>query len=398
MSNSPAARLVAVRLPLDNGFVDALDAAWDAGDAVLPIHPGLPAAEVQRLLEELRPARLVEPDGVRSLPDPVPVDAGTALVVPTSGTSGPPKGVELTHDNLTASALATAARLGLDPQGGDRWLCCVPLSHIAGLMILVRSRLAATAPVLHAQFDPDAIARDSTANLVSLVPTMLGRLLRAGVDLRRFRWILLGGGPIPAALVAAAAAAGARIVTTYGMTETCGGVVYDGSPLPGVRVAVGDDGEVVLAGPMVMRGYRLRPRETAAALRDGWFHTADVGEIEGTGRLRVLGRRDTMIVTGGEKVAPAEVEAVLLSHPKVADVAVAGRPDPEWGQAVTAVVVPAQGAAPSLSELRAWVSGRLAGYKAPRYLVLVSELPRGPTGKPAGLDALIAGANSGAAP
>jgi len=147
-----------------------------------------------------------------------------------------------------------------------------------------------------------------------------------------------------------------------------------------------EEGEIRLAGPMVMSGYRLRPAETAAVLQDGWFRTADAGELDAGGRLSVLGRRDDLIVTGGEKVAPVEVAAVLAEHPLVAEAAVVGRPDPEWGQAVVAIVVPAAGAlAPSLAELRAFVGERLAPYKAPRHLVLVTELPRGPTGKPVGL-------------
>jgi O-succinylbenzoic acid--CoA ligase len=258
-------------------------------------------------------------------------------------------------------------------------------------MVLVRARLTGGEAVLHPRFDPEAIAADASTNVVSLVPTMLRRLLQVGIDVARFRWILLGGGPVPADLVAAATEAGARVVTTYGMTETCGGVVYDGVPLPGVRVATADDGSIALAGPMVMRGYRLRPDETAAVLRDGWFHTSDAGEIDPTGRLRVLGRRDDVIITGGQKVLPVEVAGRLMEHPAVADAVVAGRPDDEWGQAVAAVVVPAPGTMPTLQDLRAFVVERLAPYKAPRYLVIVPELPRGPTGKPVGIDVLVAG-------
>jgi O-succinylbenzoic acid--CoA ligase len=384
--------LVAVRRTFDAAFTTTIDAVWEAGDAVLPIHPDLPGPEVEALLGALRPGFLVDASGVRQLPGAAPVEPGTALVVPTSGTTGKPKGVVLTHDNLAASALATAARLELGAE--DRWLCCVPPSHIAGLMVFVRARLTGSAVVLHPRFDPAAIAADATTNIVSLVPTMLRRLLATGVDVARFRWILLGGGPVPAELVAAATAAGARVVATYGMTETCGGAVYDGVPLPGVRVATAEDGTIALAGPMLMRGYRLRPEETAAALRDGWFLTSDVGELDPSGRLSVLGRRDDLIISGGQKVLPVEVANLLMEHPAVADAAVAGRPDDEWGQAVAAVVVPAPGAAPTLAELRAFVAERLAPYKAPRYLVLVPELPRGPTGKPVGLEALVGGASA----
>lgn len=382
-------RLVALRLGFAGDFLAALHRVWDAGDAVLPVPLALPGAEVDRLLAELRPSSVVSGSGERALQGAVPVEEGTALVVPTSGTTGVPKGVMLTHAQLRASAVATAARLGTG--AGDRWLCCVPPSHIAGLMVLVRSALAGTEPILHPRFDVGAVAAVASAGeatLVSLVPTMLRRLLAARVDVARFRWILLGGGPIPPSLVAEAAAAGAKVVTTYGMTETCGGVVYDGFGLPGVRVAV-EGGEVALAGPMVMSGYRLRPEDTAAALVGGWFRTADAGELDASGRLTVLGRRDDLIVTGGEKVAPVEVATVLGEHPAVAEAAVVGRPDPEWGQTVVAIVAPAdQAAPPSLAELRAFVAERLAPFKAPRHLVLVPELPRGPTGKPVGLRGL----------
>ena len=381
--------LIAVRLPFDQGFLPALDEAWADGDAVLPLHTALPEPEVAALVEQFRPARLVDGQGSRGLADPVPVDEGTALVVPTSGTTGRPKGVIHSHASLLASATATEARLGRHP--GDRWLCCVPPSHIAGLMVLVRSRLLGTPPVMQPRFDPAAIAAERSANLISVVPTMLQRLLATRVDLRRFRCILLGGGAIAPGLVARAEAAGARVVTTYGMTETCGGCVYDGLPLPGVRVAIAAGQEIALAGPTLMQGYRLAPEETRAVLIDGWFHTADAGELSPDGRLEVLGRRDDLINSGAELVAPAQVAAVLAEHPQVADVAVAGRPDPEWGQAVAAAVVPAPGPAPTLDELRAFVSARLAAYKAPRYLVLVEEIPRGPTGKPVGLAALVAG-------
>lgn len=381
--------LVALQLPFTCGFTEALDEVWATGDAALPLAPGLPQPEVDRLLGDLKPARLVTPAGERVLGEAEPVEPGTALVVPTSGTTGSAKGVVLSHGALAASASATAARLGLEA-GGDRWLCCVPPSHIAGLMVIIRSRLAGTVPVMQPRFDPDAIDADREATLISVVPTMLRRLLAAGTDLGRFRWILLGGGSIPPELLAAAGAAGARIVTTYGMTETCGGCVYDGMPLAGVRVEVGSGSEILLSGPMVMQGYRLRPAESETALAGGWFHTADAGDFDAAGRLRVLGRRDDLIVTGGEKVSPVEVEAILAEHPKVADAAVVARPDPEWGQVVAAVVVPAPGtAAPTLAELRAFVASRLAAYKAPKHLVLVDDLPRGPTGKPIGLTDLV---------
>lgn len=364
-----AHRLVAVRLPGGPGFVGALRGAWERGDAVLPVSTAPADAELGSLLERTRPSLLIDGEGEHRLAGGEPVAHGVALVVATSGSAGEPKGVELTHDALGASAAATAARLGAGPD--DRWLCCLPVHHVAGLMTVARSILAGAEP---------AFESASGATLVSLVPTQLVRLLDGGADLSRFRWVLLGGGPVPPVLVARATSAGARIVATYGMTETCGGVVYDGVPLEGVDVRA-PAGEIELRGPMLMRGYRLRPDLTEAALRDGWLRTGDLGEIGAGGRLTVLGRRDEAIVTGGEKVAPAEVEAVLAGHPLVADAGVAGVPDADWGERVVAVVVPSGERAPSLGELREFVKERLAAHKAPRGLVLAGRLPRTESGK-----------------
>jgi O-succinylbenzoic acid--CoA ligase len=223
------------------------------------------------------------------------------------------------------------------------------------------------------------------ATLVSLVPTMLRRLLAAGSDLRTFRRILLGGGPVPPDLLTRAAELELGVVTTYGLTETCGGVVHNGHPLDGVTLAVGgpgDEGEIRIRGPMVMRGYHDDQAATDAALRGGWLHTGDQGRLAEGGRLLVLGRRDDLILSGGVNVHPVEVERVLAGHPGVRDVAVAGAPDPEWGQRVVAFVVPAQPAdPPSLDQLRGFVRQRLAAANAPRDLVLVAELPRSPSGK-----------------
>lgn len=360
--------------------LSALERVWEEGDALLPVDPRLAPGEVRALLERMRPARLIGPGGASDLPDAVPVEEGVALVVPTSGTSGESKGVELTHAALAASAEAVAKRLGSRPD--DRWLCCLPLAHIAGLSTLVRSILSGSAPVIHDRFEPGAIARETSATLISLVPTMLLRLLDAKVELSHYKAVLVGGGPIPGALIERARASGARVVTTYGMTETCGGCVYDGLPLDGVELSIFPQSEVLLRGPTLMRGYRLRPDLTAQAVRDGWFHTWDSGEIAADGRLRVLGRLDDLIITGGEKVVPEEVEALLRDHPLVADVAVAGIPDDERGQRVAAAVVVRGGVAPTLEELREFVASRSAPFKAPRDLVIVDRIPRGPLGKP----------------
>ena len=374
-----AVPVVAILLPTGPALAGRILSAWDAGDAALPLDPALPPAELARLMEELRPTALVDAGGTSALAGGRPAPAGTAVVLPTSGTSGAPKGVELTHANLRAAATASAARLGAGDD--DRWLCCVPLHHVAGVGILARSRAGGRAPAVHPGFDPAAVAAEADVTLVSLVPTMLVRLLDAGVDLRRFRRILLGGAPAGPALLERARAAGATVVVSYGATETSGGVVYDGLPLDGVQVRVagtGGPGRISIGGPTVMRGYRTGPR----GVHDGWFETGDLGVIGADGRLTVVGRADEMIVTGGRKVAPAAVEAVLAAHPLVADVAVAGVPDAEWGERVTAFVVPASRGAPTLDELRDLAGARLPAHAAPKALVLVDGIPRTASGKP----------------
>lgn len=362
-------RLIAVPTRPAADFVREARRVWDGGGAVLPLDPALPARERERLVAELRPGR-----------EPVP--PGTAVVVPSSGTTGTPKGVILSHEALTAAARASAQRLGSAPD--DRWLCCLSLSHVAGLAILFRSTLAGVPPVILDRFDPSAIAVEERANLIAVVPTMLSRLLHARVDLARFRRVLVGGGPIDDGLLQSAGDAGARVTTTYGMTETCGGVVYDGTPLDGVEIALSPEGVIAIRGPMLMTGYRGRLDLTAEAMRDGWFRTHDLGAFDSSGRIVVAGRTDDVIITGGEKVNPEEVEKLLQSHPLVAEAVVVGRPDPEWGERVTAVVVPRPGAAtPRLEDIRDFVRFRAIAYKAPADLVLVTEIPKLPSGKPA---------------
>ncbi|MGZ8619101.1 MAG: class I adenylate-forming enzyme family protein, partial [Actinomycetota bacterium] len=218
---------------------------------------------------------------------------------------------------------------------------------------------------------------------VALVPTMLRRLVDADTDLSRCGVLLLGGGPVPGELRAAAEAHGARIVSTYGLTESCGGVVYDGVPFEGTELRIGDDDRIELRGPTIMEGYRHDPAATGATFTTtGWFLTADAGSLDGEGRLHVSGRLDEAIRTGAETVWPDEVERALQQHPKVADVAIAGRPHPEWGQQVVAYVVPAKpDDPPSLDELRDHASEQIARHKAPRELVLVPDLPRTSSGK-----------------
>jgi o-succinylbenzoate---CoA ligase len=379
---SPTVALVAIALPRP-AAARAIVAAWEAGEAVLPLDPDAPAPELKGVLAAARPTHLLDAGGRTRLPEGEPAEAGLAAVVATSGTSGAPKVVELGAGAVRWSALATSAALEAGP--GDRWLCCLPLHGVAGLAVVARAWHTGVPVEVHERFEPAAVrAAAGRATLVSLVPAMLGRLLAAGDEAARFRRVLLGGGPIPAALADGAAGRGVAVVRTYGLTETFGGMVHDGHPLDGAEVTTdpGPEGEVLVRGPMLFRRYRGDPARTAAALRGGWLRTGDLGRLGPGGRLTVLGRADDLVISGGVNVHPDEVEAVLAAHPGVAEAAVAGRPDPEWGQRVAAFVVPRDPASPpTLADLRAFVRERLAAAKAPRELVLVPALPRSPSGK-----------------
>jgi O-succinylbenzoic acid--CoA ligase len=366
MPASAPGLLRGLSLPPGKAFVTALDAAWDRGDAVLPLDPAAPPSVTERLVAAMHPEE--------------PVDAGVALVIATSGSTGEPKGAQLTHAALAASARATHARIGREPD--DRWLSCLPWQHIGGLQVMLRARLLDIPLLIHERFEVDAVAA-ARATLVSLVPTQLVRLLDASVDLRRFRAILLGGAAASPALLERAHDSGAAVITTYGMSETSGGCVYDGLPLDGVEVAIDADGRIRVRGPVVMAGYRLRPDLTAAVLSaDGWLTTGDLGEISDAGLLRVRGRVDDVIVTGGENVVANAVAGVLAGHPDVLEAAVTGVPDPEWGQRVVAVVVVRSAQPLSLAQLREFCSARLSPSAVPRGLVVVDELPRLASGKP----------------
>jgi O-succinylbenzoic acid--CoA ligase len=368
-----AGDLIAVALPPGPRWREALATCLDAGAAVLPVDHSLPFTAQHDLVQRARPTGLLDEDGFMRLDgDPAPDDA--ALVVPTSGTTSTPKLAVLTR-----AAIEHALRASAEVIGHGSWLCCLPLSHMGGLLVVLRSILLGGSLNIHPGFDVAAF-EGADAQYVSLVPTMLHRLLAAGSDIARFRAILVGGAGLDPRLRAAAREAGGNVVRTYGMTETCGGVVYDGCPLNGVRVRIDDD-EVQLAGPTLMTGYRFDPASTLRAVtEDGWLRTADAGRIDHNGILHVTGRLDEVIVTGGEKVWPAEVETVLSGCPGVREIAVAGVQDNEWGQRVVAYVV-ASRPAPTLEDLRAFASDRLPRYKLPKELVLVASLPRTPSGK-----------------
>ena len=331
-------RLLPVEAEPGPGFVAALRRAWDAGDAVLPLDPRLPAAARDAVVGAARPDE--------------PVEDGDALVVATSGTTGEPRAVVHTHDGILASALATSERLAVD--ASDTWLSVLPLAHVGGLSVVLRSLLTGT-PLT---FDPE-----EPATLVSVVATHLRRM-----DVRRFRAVVLGGAAPPVDRPP-------NCVVTYGMTETGSGVVYDGIPLDGVEVR-SVDGELQVRGRMLLRCYRdgTDPKDA-----DGWLATGDGGSVE-AGVVRVDGRLADVVVTGGEKVWPDAVERVVRRIPGVGDVAIIGRPDPEWGERVVACIVP-DGRPPELSAVRDAVRNELPPWCAPKELVLVDALPRTSSGK-----------------
>ena len=302
----------------------------------------------------------------------------------SSGTSGEPKAVELTHANHLWSALASALKLGMEPD--DRWLCCLPLNHVGGLTILLRSALYGTAAEIHPGFDADRVAAafaDGRISVASLVPTQLVRLLDAGAAVDEPRLLLVGGGPLPLDVLEEAEARGATVVQTYGLTEACSQVCTlapsearehpgsAGRPLLGIEVRV-EEGEILVRGPNVAPGAK----ET-----DGWLHTGDLGRIDEGGYLFLEGRRIDLIVTGGENVRPERVEDALRTHPAVSDAGVIGADDREWGQRVEAHVVAATGEVTE-EELLDHARGLLARHELPKRIHLRREdLPRTTSGK-----------------
>ena len=313
----------------------------------------------------------------------------TAVVVRTSGSTGGAKHVELSAGALLASARATATRLGRPA----RWLLALPAEHVAGVQVLVRALLAgAPAEVLdlRAGFHPERFAAAAARlgpgrRYTSLVPTQLVRLLDAAgpglVALRGFAAVLVGGAALDAGLRRRAEAAGVRVTATYGMSETAGGCVYDGIPLPGVTVDLDADGRILLGGAMLASGYLGCAAETAAAFAGGRFRTDDLGRWRDD-RLEVLGRADDVIITGGEKVSPTAVERALAEQPGVRAVCVVGVPDREWGHVVAAALVADPARPPDHGGLRQAVRAALGRPAVPRWLLELPELPVRGIGKP----------------
>jgi O-succinylbenzoic acid--CoA ligase len=447
----------ALGLLLDNGplFAELVHAAAMCHAILLPINTRLTASEVAHPLEDAKVGLLVHGSGlladlakesIAKLPaekrsslkavseasddtlqfsNPTPTEAvpvadqrplhnqireeDVLAILYTSGTSGKPKGVILTYGCFHASARGSIKILGDAPN--ECWLLCMPLFHIAGLSILIRSVLTGKSVLLHDRFDAQAvsIALDTErVTLVSLVPTMFLRLLEARGEAdapHTLRGVLLGGGPISETLLNLAHDLDFPVHPTYGLTEACSQVVtrpikegedtrrYDRGPkpLPGVKVrivddgdrelAVGESGEIVVQGPILMKGYLNQPEETQRTLRGGWLHTGDIGVFNSEGSLRVLDRRNDLIVSGGENVYPAEVEAAVISHPEVHEVGVTAEIDDEFGQRVVAYVVREPGTRISKEQVQAHCREQLASYKTPRRVYFIDRLPRNASGK-----------------
>jgi len=384
------------------------------GATLAPLNARLAPPELQALVRRLAPqALLVEEALVGGLPDgevlqaveredaaAPPAAGGFALdadwaILFTSGTTGQPKGARLSVRAFLASAAASRANLGVTPE--ERWLCNLPLFHVGGLAMAVRCAVDGAALVVHRRFDAVQTARALTEDAIthaSLVARTLALALEAGAGPGALRAVLVGGGPLPAEVASRARRAGLPVLQTYGLTEACSQVATErpaeadgtttGCALPGVAVRIagadgtparqGEAGEIHVQGSTLMTGYLDDAVASARALDGGWLRTGDVGSVDGQGRLSVLARRVDLILSGGENVYPAEVEAVLAAHPGVVEAAVVGRPDADWGEVPVAAVVLRPGA--RADGLLDWVRGRLARFKVPAEVVAVASLPR----------------------
>ena len=374
--------LVAVDLPRGPAWLAAIVGLWNSGVAILPLDDRLSVAEHRRIVDIAHPTWILHESGAEVFAG-APVEQGVGAVLATSGTAGQPKLAELSREAIAAAVSASASFLGVDDS--RPWVGCLSPAHIGGFLVLLRGALLGAPVVVHERFDAARLVAEAPEGAcVSLVPAMLRRLVDEGADLSGFGAVLVGGDAIDPELAEAAEGRGGKVVGTYGLTETCGGVVYDGRPLRGSAVRFdGQAGEIELSGPTLMQGYHFDPAATGAVFTtDGWLRTGDAGRLDDEGLVRIDGRLDEMIRTGSEKVWPQEVERALREHPKIRDVAVAGRPHPEWGQQVVAFVVPRViDDPPTLDELRERASDLIARFKAPRELVLVPELPRTASGK-----------------
>jgi O-succinylbenzoic acid--CoA ligase len=362
-------------------------------------HPQVRAVSLKELPLPLGPTKAAERSAIRL--------SQVHSILYTSGTTGTPKGAMLTYGNHFFSAMGSALNLGVMKE--DCWLASLPLYHVGGLSILLRSVIYGIPTIVLNGFDPEAINRaidEDGVSMLSVVAVMLKRILDARVH-RPFpgslRCVLVGGGPVPISLLEDAERLGSPVVQTYGLTEAASQVTTlskedalskqgsAGKPLFSTEVSIVDtcgrvlgpeqEGEILVRGPVVMAGYFGRPKETAEALRGGWLHTGDIGSLDKEGYLYVLDRRCDLIVSGGENIYPAEVEAALLSHPCMLEAGVIGVPDTRWGQAVAAFLLLRDGERIDEAHVKAFLKERLAVYKVPAHVRFVGSLPRNASGK-----------------
>ncbi len=364
-------KLVGIDMALSGEFVSALQKIWHAGDCAFPIDQRLPHAQKAQLVEDFGVQELVTVNGRSVIAHHEShVAENDAVIFTTSGSSGTPKGVVHTHDSLRANANIVAQYFG--DTSSMHWLACLPPSHVGGFGVISRALHWGCKLTTISQFDAaevEELARSGVTH-TSLVATALGR-----IDAALFENILLGGAKLPLTLPP-------NVTTTYGLTETMGGVVYNRTALTGIEISISADQEILVRGPVLMNRY-YQPQLGHPVDSEGWLHTGDLGSMSPDNQLSVVGRRSELIISGGENIWPEVVEAALVNHPDVSDVCVVGVDDQEWGQRVVAFIVPTNTSVThALTEWREIVAESLPRFMAPRQVVIINSIPRSALGKP----------------
>jgi O-succinylbenzoic acid--CoA ligase len=358
-------RLIALNMPASSEFTNHVRNSWESGDAVFPIDQRLPQAAKDSLIKQFKPSVVIDSSGTSvKFSDSEPTQHNDALVIATSGTTGTPKGVVHTHDSIRA--LLNMSQSRLQTSSSTHWLLCLPVSHVAGFSIVARSIILGNPITILSKFDEIDVKNAALAGAthVSLVPTTLQR-----IDPTMFNTILLGGAAAPQNLPN-------NVVTTYGMTETFGGIAYNGQPLDGVEVRINKEC-IELKSPSLFRAYRGLDNGDAT---DGWYKTGDSGSFDHD-LIRVFGRRDDMIITGGENVWPNAIEKVISTFPGIQHVVVSGIEDEQWGQRVVAWIVSSREVVPTLENIRQHVKTHMPSFCAPTELRVVKEIPMTSLGK-----------------